>query len=500
MKLTKFVKLLLVCAPCLLISACTGDSETNNTAETEEQKVVLVCEAENGSFNGNVHAGSSKSGFSGEGYAEGFEEDGDSASITIDIEEDGFYDLTFSSMGFGGYKENYVDVDDERIGCFPSEGDAFTDASLSRIFLTKGQHVVKVSKYWGYIALDKLTVMTSKELPADYFEYSAKLSNPNASDNAKRVMSFLADEYGKHFLSGQNCDGGLYGHENACLWKATGKFPAVLGLDMIEYSPSRAENGSVGRSIDYAKEAWEAGAIVTMCWHWNAPSKYLTGVWYSGFYQEHTNIDLDKIMNGEDEEGYNLLISDMDAIAAELTKLKDEDVPILWRPLHEASGGWFWWGHCKSESYIKLYRLMYDKFVNEYELNNLIWLWNGQDPEWYPGDDVVDLVGTDIYPGEKVYTSQFSTYDETRNSAGGKKMVVLSENGCLFDPELAKRDGAMWGFWCTWGGEFVTNSKTYNTLSEQYTEEYMVKKVYEDENVLTLDELPDLEAYPIREE
>ena len=80
------------------------------------------------------------------------------------------------------------------------------------------------------------------------------------------------------------------------------------------------------------------------------------------------------------------------------------------------------------------------------------------------------------------------------------KMIVLSENGCLFDPDLAIRDGAMWGFFATWSGEFVSENSTLNIYSEKYTEEYMLKKVYEHEHVITLDELPDLKSYPIREE
>ena len=313
-------------------------------------------------------------------------------------------------------------------------------------------------------------------------------------------MSYLVDNYGKNVLSGQYCDGGLYGHEMACIWSATGEFPAVVGLDMIEYSPSRAANGSEGKSIEQAVEAWEAGAVVTICWHWNAPEKYLTGQWYSGFYKEYTNIDLDKIMKGEDEEGYKLLMSDMDTIAKELQKLQQAGVPILWRPLHEASGGWFWWGDCEAQSYIDLYRLMYDKFTEEYGLNNLIWVWNGQSKDWYPGDDVVDIVGEDIYPGEQVYSSQINKFMEVHEYADSNKMVVLSENGCLFDPDLALRDGAMWGYFGTWGGEFVTKSATLNLYSEQYTDEEMLKKVYSHENVIVLNELPDLKEYPIREE
>lgn len=78
-------------------------------------------------------------------------------------------------------------------------------------------------------------------------------------------------------------------------------------------------------------------------------------------------------------------------------------------------------------------------------------------------------------------------------------MIILSENGCLFDPDLAIRDGSMWGSFCTWGGEFVIKNKQLYILSEQYTEEDMVKKVYGHEHVITRDELPDLKNYPLAE-
>jgi len=78
-------------------------------------------------------------------------------------------------------------------------------------------------------------------------------------------------------------------------------------------------------------------------------------------------------------------------------------------------------------------------------------------------------------------------------------MIVLSENGCLFDPDMAIRDGAMWGFFATWSGEFVLANSKLNRLSEKYTEEEMVKKVYAHDAVITYSELPDLKNYPIRD-
>lgn len=254
-----------------------------------------------------------------EGYVQGFTGQEDTCDFQITVAEDGFYDLKFRAAGLGGYKENRILVDDISVGNLVSSTEEFEEKVIKRNFLSAGEHKITVEGYWGYIALDSLTVLESKELAADR-ELDVTLSNPDAGECARRLMSYLADQYGTNFISGQYCDGGLYGHEMACIFKATGKFPAMVGLDMMEYFPSRVANGSEGKSI---------------------------------------------------------LLSDMDAVAKELQTLWDAKVPILWRPLHEASGGWFWWGDCSPDSYCELYRLMYEKFTKEYELDNLIFAFRG---------------------------------------------------------------------------------------------------------------------------
>ena len=499
-ELKKVISLCLI-AVALGVSACNGPAA--KSAEVSTERIVLgTYEAENATFTGNVKAVTNlaKPGYSGNGYIEGLQDDEDKCIFEINIEENGFYDLNFISASMGGEKYNHVSVDGEKLGEVYIEDEVFTDSILSRVYLEAGSHEVTIQKYWGWIYLDCLEIYASNPIDPAIYQVSAKLCNPNATDSAMRLYSYLCDIYGTKFLSGQNCDTGQYGKEFQVIKKTTGKTPAVLGLDFIEYSPSREENGSKGYATKYAIDFWESGGIVTFCWHWNAPSKYLTGAWYSGFYEQYTNIDLAKIMNGEDEEGYQLLISDMDAIAQQLLVLKEADVPILFRPLHEASGGWFWWGNAGADAYKKLYILMYEKYTKEFGLDNLIWVWNGQDTEWYPGDEYVDIIGEDIYPGEKVYTSQISKYlDAATNYSTENKLVYMTENGCIFDPDLARRDGAMWGMWCTWGGEFVAKNIAIFTLSEQYTEEDMLIKAYTDEDVLTLEDLPDFSTYPIRE-
>ena len=484
----------LLLASALLLTGCAAPKQDQPAAETQwVGEEIASFEAEDGTYTGNVHAN--------QGFATGFEADGDSCSVSITVEETDFYDLEFLVRGIGGPKDNYVSVDGERIGTITAEGSSFSRDQLRRIYLEAGEHTVTVEKYWGYIDFDKVILLTSQPFDESIYDVSAKLVNENATDNAKRLFSYLCDSYGSYILSGQYCDTGMNGWENIVISQNNGgKFPAVLGLDMGYYSQTGVDHGVEIATTQQAIAYWEKGGIVTICWHWLAPEKYITGTWYSAFRPEEIKMDLTAIVNGEDEEGMALLKKDIDNIAQQLLIMQEAGVPILWRPLHEASGGWFWWGAEGADTYKKLYILLYDTLTNEYGLNNLIWLWNGQDAEWYPGDEYVDIIGMDIYAGEQVYTSQVDQFLVNQSYAEGNKMVVLSENGTMIDPELAVRDRAMWGFFCTWSGEFVMESGVRKTYSEQYTDTEMLTKVYNSEYVITRDELPDLQSYPIRDD
>ena len=83
------------------------------------------------------------------------------------------------------------------------------------------------------------------------------------------------------------------------------------------------------------------------------------------------------------------------------------------------------------------------------------------------------------------------SYTDTR------KLITLSENGCIPDPEQLVRDNIMWSYWCVWEGEFVLKAAGFNNYSEQYTEKNMLKKAYKSDTVITRKELPDLRNYPL---
>ena len=90
--------------------------------------------------------------------------------------------------------------------------------------------------------------------------------------------------------------------------------------------------------------------------------------------------------------------SDLEKIVPYLQQLQRAGIPVLWRPLHEAAGKWFWWGNGTAENYRKLWHIMFD-FFKQRGVNNLIWVWTSEknDPDWYPGDEYVDIIGTDMY-------------------------------------------------------------------------------------------------------
>lgn len=329
----------------------------------------------------------------------------------------------------------------------------------------------------------------SSSKPEEKMRYD--LSNPNADENTRLLMEYLFDIYGKQMLSGQYCVDTYGKKELMILRNETGELPAVVGFDFILSSPSLIKAGGISRVVDWAVEEAGDGAIITFCWHWNPPEQYVTGEYWQGFRTENTNIDLDAVMSGEDKAGYELLLRDMDVIAGQLCILQKEGIPVIWRPLHEASGGWFWWGNCRPESYKKLYRLMYERFTEKWELNNLIWLWNGMDREWYPGDDVVDLIGEDIYTQCHNYSPHAEQFKQAQEQYTDTfKMVVLSETGVVPDPRRALSEGALWGFFCLWSGPHLCREDSCLEMSEEYTSRKMLRQVYASKYVVTRRELP----------
>lgn len=468
---------------------------TTTTAKQTDDKPLnfsKTYEAENGKLSNDMSVISDGNASGGKSVGK-FENDRSYCQIKINVPSDGIYDIVIRSMGIGGSKENDIYTDGKKVGTFTSENNKFSDYTVSAVSLTKGDHNIRIIKSWGWIELDKITVKTGAIISNSTYNVTSSLVNRNATANTKKLYSFLKDSYGKYVITGQQCDGGINGNEFKAIKNLTGDYPALLGLDLMDYTPSRTAFGASSSAVEKAIEFANKGGIVTFCWHWNAPTEYLNSTanssdgWWGGFYTQSSKFDIAKVMNGQDAKGKKLLDRDIKEIAKQLKRLEKAGVPVIWRPLHEASGGWFWWGAKGSDAYKKLWKYLYKELTNTYGCNNLIWVYNGQSADWYPGDEYVDIVGEDIYPGNHVYDPQVSRFKQAINYGSKTKITALTENGCIFDIDSAVSINALWCWFMTWGDEFTVNGSNY---SEKYTEKSVIKKMYASKYSLTLGSLP----------
>ncbi len=483
-------------------------SEVEDSNSNVPDDFIYECEAEEGTLVDDATI--MDSAFAGEYTGTGFAVLTSSSSVEFEIEfpAEGSYDITLVASADSEGTESSITIDGDALTTFTVDTTTFGENVASKVLIGEGTHTIGITPQSSPIYVDSITITPAEKIDSADYEVSNQLSNPNASEETQRLYNFLCDAYGKYIISGQYAtdNTGLESREFIELYKEFEDYPAIMGLDLIELSPSRVEHGSSGGydAITSAKDWWlNEGGIVTLCWHWNAPEPYIMkngGAWWQGFYSEYTDIDLNAIMNGEDEEGYDLLVSDIDAIAEYLKELDDYHVPVLWRPLHEGGGDpewnnpWFWWGSSGADAYVWLWQLMYDRLTNYHEINNLIWVWNGQNVDYYPGDEYVDILGYDVYADAGDYSSKKSYYDYTKSATTTNKIVAMTENGTMFDPDAAMNDGTRWSYFATWNGEFLLKDLQ---LPGEYTSMEILQKIYTIDRVLTLSELPDLKNYPL---
>ena len=464
----------------LLLSAAPGRAQSD-----------VPIEAEGGTLTGAASVATARAGYSGAGYVTALGQPGDSLAIAFEGTGD-FVQLRLAVAGdsrFGSYEAR---LDGEVVG----GGNVTTSSSFRELVvderrLSAGTHVLTIH---GTFDVDYLVLTpTAYEGPA---LPPPVLSDPDATPATEALFAFLLDIYGEHVLAGQQDgyqNGGPSTREIDYVTAQTGKEPAVGAFDLINYSPSRRQYGAnpTGWAEHWIDWAGTDG-IVTLMWHWNAPTDLLNTSdqpWWRGFYTEATTFDVEAALaEGPGGENYDLLLRDIDAIAVELQKFEDADVPVLWRPLHEAYGGWFWWGAKGPASYVALWRLMYERLVDHHGLHNLIWVHthrpeDGDQAAWYPGDDVVDIVGVDMYVDDPDAVFQ-STWAKLQEQFGANKLAALTESGTLPDMTRSVDFGVTWSWFAIWEGDFIRDLDP-DRLTDVYTSEA----------VLTRDELPDWRSY-----
>lgn len=332
------------------------------------------------------------------------------------------------------------------------------------------------------------TSLGSPGFNASKFSLSSSLCTPNPSSQAVNVYNFLKENFGTKVISGTMANVNFNTDEAQWVYNQTGKWPALTCIDYLHlpYSPANWIDYS---TTSFLQNWWNNNGLVAAMWHWNVPksegsSEYTFGV-DTQFKTSNT------VIEGTWEN--TIVKADLEKISTYLLLLKNAGIPVIWRPLHEASGNiyqytggtaWFWWGNDGAEAYKALWKYMFNYFQNK-GLNNLIWVWTTEtgDAPFYPGDDYVDVVGCDIYPTANVHNSQATTFNKVLNITN-KKIIALSECGGIPNPNLMYTGGDMWSWFMPWYGDYTT-SDSQNGASYW-------KSVMNNSLVITRDQMPSL--------
>ncbi|MDB5011852.1 MAG: mannan endo,4-beta-mannosidase [Daejeonella sp.] len=231
-----------------------------------------------------------------------------------------------------------------------------------------------------------------------------------ATDETAALYYNLQKLSKKHILFGHQ-DATAYGHNwsqgvnRSDVKDVTGSHPAVIGLDFSGLAFAKGERlaNEKARLSKLIIDTYKRGGVVTMAWHLRNPATE------GSFYWEKDPVrGVEQIIpGGVKHEVYKKLLQDI----ADLTKsLKGKDgkqIPLIFRPFHEFDGDWFWWGksHCTIQQFTDLWKFTVNYLRDDLKVHSFIYAFspdctfNTKEQFWerYPGNDFVDMLGTDNY-------------------------------------------------------------------------------------------------------
>ncbi len=292
------------------------------------------------------------------------------------------------------------------------------------------------------------------------------------SPEARHLYHFLRNNYGENIISGMMGFISWNHREADSVGFKYGKTPLVNGFDYLLMCYPGTDYNDITPVQEWAKQ----GGIVSLMWHWNVPKKALPSTdniadqlrsaseinGLDFYFKEDANgpghpmeFDISQMLTPGTWENA-VYEHDMAQIIAYLKLVRDANIPVLWRPFHEASGAWFWWGVKGPEPLKAAWIDMFNRFKKA-GLNNLIWVWTCEEKgweQWYPGDEYVDIVGYDIYCYD---APKCAEYFNKMAALFPHKIITLSE--CGYGDWMARRidkisdqwnAGARWSWFMPW--------------------------------------------------
>lgn len=428
------------------------------------------------------------------GKALAMKENNSKITFTYAAAEDGKYSIYAGYDGQWGDKVVNISVNGNS-STFHTAVQGVGEAEIGTFKMNAGDNTIEITPSWTWYLIDYIRI-SAGTAEAIEFNVNPTPADANASEAAQKMYAFLCDNFGQKTISGMmtgdmgSANGDITQHDDVkAVYEASGKYPALVGFDFL-FATGRSEDQGwckdyTNKAVALAKDLYARGGIPAFTWHWHDPSRVT-----DDFYSDKCTVKIADALNADGSwntasELYQYIVKDIHTIADYFLQLQESGVACIFRPLHEASGGWFWWGRDKdAAAFIKLYRLVFDEMVNVKGVHNLIWVWNAgeNDADWNPGETYYDIVSADIYNQPGDYSSNYATFDKLKSLSGGKKIVALSENGPIPDIDKEIEDEAVWSWWMpwyqTWDGKYVNQ-----TSQEEWA------KCMSDDRVITLEDL-----------
>lgn len=158
-----------------------------------------------------------------------------------------------------------------------------------------------------------------------------------------------------------------------------------------------------------------------------------------------------------------------------LRALQDADIPVMLRPLHESNTPGMWWASVDPAQSVALYRMLHEELRVREGLRNLLWVWSvsyhprtwSQMPAYYPGDDVVDVIGLDIYPPAKGQRPELGgPVSDLKRLGRTSKPLALSEVSRLPLPEEVDALGLK--YVVPWGQNMLLRENSVDEIGAFY--------------------------------
>lgn len=306
--------------------------------------------------------------------------------------------------------------------------------------------------------------------------------NSDAANARKKVMEYL------YSMQGQKTIVGIHNREPNSepskqtnqAYAVTGQYPALWSGDFL-FSSSDVSNR--WNMIYECKKQWENGSIVQLMLHVTPPTQAEAGNWDGGVVSKLTDEQWSSLITngGELNKAWK---KRLDTYAQYISYLKDNGVPVLFRPFHEMNQSMFWWAGRKGTNGTgALYRLTRDYLEKEKGLDNIIWVWDMQDlsydwSEYNPGNDYWDIFAVDIYNSD--YFTEYK-YNQAL-SVAENKLIAIGECDKLPTAQQLKEQ-PRWSFVMSW----AELTFSHNTNSE-------IQNLYWAENTIVRNDLPDLKG------